>query len=154
VMGGGVGLSTHAAHRVVTERSAVALPEVGIGFFPDIGASFWLARTPGFAGTYLALTGERMNAADAIFCKLADVHIACARLAELRGARAACRSPDDVRARLGALASAPVAGKVEAARSWIDACFGVDDVEDIVSRLTVAEDDAAQAALATMQKMS
>src|SRR5262249_56738752 len=51
-------------------------------------------------------------------------------------------------------ASAPVAGKVEAARSWIDACFGVDDVEDIVSRLTAAEDDATQAALATMQKMS
>jgi enoyl-CoA hydratase len=154
VMGGGVGLSTHAAHRVVTERSAVALPEVGIGFFPDIGASYWLARTPGFAGTYMALTGDRMNAADAMFCKLADVHIASARLAELPQALAACRSADDVRAQLGALASAPAAGKVEAARSWIDACFGPNDVEDIVARLAAAKDDAARAALATMQKMS
>ena len=73
-----------AAHRVVTERSAVAMPEVGIGFFPDIGATYWLARTPGFAGTYMALTGNRMNAADAIFCKLADVHIASVGLPNCR----------------------------------------------------------------------
>jgi enoyl-CoA hydratase len=154
VMGGGVGLSAHAAHRIVTERSAVAMPEVGIGFFPDVGASYWLTRTPGFAGTYLALTGERMNAADAIFCKLADVHIASARLAELPEALVACRSAEDVRVRLAALSSAPAAGKVEAARSWIDACFGADDVEGIVARLTGANGNAAQAALATMQKMS
>src|SRR6516164_5761370 len=98
VMGGGVGLSTHAAHRIVTERSAVALPEVGIGFFPDIGASYRLARTRGFAGSYLALTSERANANDAISCGLADVHIASASLAELPQALAACRSNDDVRA--------------------------------------------------------
>jgi enoyl-CoA hydratase len=61
VMGGGVGLSAHAAHRVVTERSAVAMPEVGIGFFPDVGASFLLARAPGFVGTFLALTGQRLG---------------------------------------------------------------------------------------------
>jgi enoyl-CoA hydratase len=154
VMGGGVGLSSHAAHRIVTERSAVAMPEVGIGFFPDVGASYWLARTPGFAGTYMALTGERMNAADAIFLKLADVHIASARIGELPEALAACRSAEDARARLAALSSAPAAGKVEAARSWIDACFNADDVEGIVAHLAVARNDAAQAALATMRKMS
>jgi enoyl-CoA hydratase len=154
VMGGGVGLSAHAAHRVVTDRSAIALPEVGIGYTPDIGASFRLARTPGFAGTYLALTAERANAADAIYCGLADVHIASAKLAELPAALAACRSADDVRARLGALASAPAAGKIERARTWIDACFGADDVESIVARLADASDEARQATLATMQKMS
>ena len=154
VMGGGVGLSAHAAHRVVTDRTAIALPEVGIGYTPDIGASFRLARTPGFAGTYLALTAERANAADAIYCGLADVHIASAKLAELPAALAACRSADDVRARLGALASAPAAGKIERARTWIDACFGADDVESIVARLADASDEARQATLATMQKMS
>jgi enoyl-CoA hydratase len=154
VMGGGVGLSAHAAHRVVTDRTAIALPEVGIGYTPDIGASFRLARTPGFAGTYLALTAERANAADAIYCGLADVHIALAKLAELPAALAACRSADDVRARLGALASAPAAGKIERARTWIDACFGADDVESIVARLADASDEARQATLATMQKMS
>src|ERR1700751_4973124 len=56
VMGGGVGLSAHAAHRVVTARSVIAMPEVGIGFFPDVGACFLLARAPGYVGTYLALT--------------------------------------------------------------------------------------------------
>ena len=154
VMGGGVGLSAHAAHRVVTDRTAIALPEVGIGYTPDIGASFRLARTPGFAGTYLALTAERANAADAIYCGLADVHIASAKLAELPAALAACRSAGDVRARLGALASAPAAGKIERARTWIDACFGADDVESIVARLADASDEARQATLATMQKMS
>src|ERR1700684_2584048 len=62
VMGGGVGLSAHAAFRVVTERSAVAMPEVGIGFFLDVGASFLLARSPGYTGTCMALTGDRMGA--------------------------------------------------------------------------------------------
>src|SRR6185437_6871021 len=154
VMGGGVGLSTHAAHRIVTERSAVALPEVGIGFFPDIGASYWVARTRGFAGTYLALTGERANANDSISCGLADVHIASARLAELPQALAECRSDDDVRARLRTLATAPAPAKIEAARRWIDACFGADEVEEILARLAAAKDEAAQAALAAMRKMS
>ncbi len=154
VMGGGVGLSAHAAHRVVTERSAIALPEVGIGYTPDIGASFRLARTPGFAGTYLALTGERANAADAIYCGLADVHVASAKLAELPSALADCRSADDVRARLGTLASPPAAGKIADARAWIDGCFGANDVESIVERLAATAGAAAQATLAVMRKMS
>jgi enoyl-CoA hydratase len=154
VMGGGVGLSAHAAHRIVTERSAVALPEVGIGFFPDIGVSYWLARTRGFAGTYMALTGERMNAFDSICCGLGDVHIASEQLAGLPQALAESRSDDEVRARLRALATAPAAGKIEAARHWIDACFSADTVEEIVARLAAAEHDAAKAALATMAKMS
>jgi enoyl-CoA hydratase len=154
VMGGGVGLSAHAAHRIVTERSAIALPEVGIGYTPDIGASFRLARTPAFAGTYLALTGERANAADAIYCGLADVHIASAKLAALPAALTDCRSADDVRAALGTLASPPAAGKIERAQTWIDACFSADDAESIVARVTAAADEAAQATLAVMRKMS
>jgi enoyl-CoA hydratase len=152
VMGGGVGLSAHAAHRVVTERSAVAMPEVGIGFFPDVGASFPLARAPGCAGTYLALTGHRIGAADAIYCGLADIHLAAARLAELPAALAECRSAQEVRARLGELASAPAPGALYAARDWIDRCYGGDRVEDIVERLSAV--DAAQAALDAMRKAS
>jgi len=153
-MGGGVGLSTHAAHRVVTERSAVAMPEVGIGFFPDVGASFLLARSPGYAGTYVALTGDRMGAADAIYCGLADVHIAAARLPELPAALADSRTARDVRARLDEIAVAPAPGKLPAARQWIDNCYGVNDVETIVERLGAANVEAARAAVATMQKMS
>jgi enoyl-CoA hydratase len=154
VMGGGIGLAGHAADRVVTERSAIAMPEVGIGFFPDIGASFPLARAPGFTGTYLALTGDRMNAADAIYCGLADIHIPTAKLAEIPGALADCRSTDDVRKRLGELSAAPAPGKLAAARPWIDACYGADAVEDIFARLAKSDAEAAQAALATMKKAS
>ena len=154
VMGGGIGLAGHAAHRVVTERSAVAMPEVGIGFFPDIGASFPLARAPGFTGTYLALTGDRMGAADAIYCGLADIHIPAARLAEIPAALADCRSADDVRKRLGELSAPPAPGKLAAARPWIDACYGADTVEEIFARLAASKAEAAQAALATMQKAS
>jgi enoyl-CoA hydratase len=154
VMGGGVGLSTPAAHRIVTERSAVAMPEVGIGFFPDVGASYLLARAPGQTGTYMALTGDRMNAADAIYCGLADIHIATAKLAELSDALADCRTADDVRRRLGALSGPPAAGKMAAARPWIDECFGADDVETIMARLAASDVETARAAHATMAKMS
>jgi len=154
VMGGGVGLSTHAAHRVVTERSAVAMPEVGIGFFPDVGASFLLARSPGYAGTYMALTGDRIGAADAIYCGLADVNIAAARLPELPAALADCRTARDVRARLDEMSGAPPPGKLPAAREWIDDCYGAGDVETIADRLGASNVDAARAARATMRKMS
>ena len=154
VMGGGVGLSVYAAHRVVTERSAVAMPEVGIGFFPDVGASYLLARAPGFSGTYMALTGDRMNAADAIYCGLADSHIAAAKLAGLADTLADCRTADDVRGRLSALSSAPAAGKMAAARPWIDACCGADDVETIVARLAASPAEPARSAHATLAKMS
>ena len=154
VMGGGVGLSTPAAFRVVTERSAVAMPEVGIGFFPDVGASYLLARAPGLSGTYMALTGQRMNAADAIYCGLADLHIAAAKLAELPDALADCRTADDVRGRLHALSSVPAPGKMAAARPWIDACFGGDDVESIMERLAASDAEAARTAHTTTAKMS
>ena len=153
VMGGGVGLSAHAAHRVVTERSAVAMPEVGIGFFPDVGASFPLARAPGSVGTYLALTGNRASAADTIYCGLADIHIPAARLAELPSVLADCHTAPDVKARLGKLAVAPAPGLLRDAQSWIDEVYGGNDVEGIVTRLRSCNADAA-AALAAICKAS
>ena len=154
VMGGGVGLSTHAAHRVVTERSAIAMPEVGIGYFPDVGASFVLARAPGYTGTYLALTGERIGAADAIYCGLADINIPAAKLVSLSEALGDRRGTDGVRARLATLSAPAADGKMAAARRWIDACYGADDAENIVARLVAEKDDTARAALAIMQKAS
>jgi enoyl-CoA hydratase len=154
VMGGGVGLSAHASHRVVTERSAVAMPEVGIGFFPDVGASFILARSPGDTGTYLALTGERIGAADAIYCRLADINVPAARLPELPAALADCRAADDARKTLGAMSVAPSPGKIAAARQWIGDCYAANEVETIVARLTACTDGAAQTALGAMQKAS
>ncbi len=150
VMGGGVGLAAHASHRIVTERSAVAMPEVGIGFFPDVGVSFLLARAPGYVGTHLVLTGDRLGAADAIYCGLADIHIAAASLAQLASALADCHTANEVRARLDEMSVAPAPGPLPATRQWIDSCYGADEVEDIVERLRAETIDAARAALASM----
>lgn len=154
VMGGGVGLSAHSACRIVTDRSVVAMPEVGIGFFPDVGASFPLARAPGFSGTYLALTGDRIGAADAIFCGLADVHVPAARLAELPVALADCRKRDDVLTAIGKFETSPAPGKLLEAREWIEHCFSADRVEAIMDRLAAADAEAAQTTLAAMRKAS
>ena len=75
-MGGGIGLMAGASHRVVTEKSRLAMPEIGIGLFPDVGGSYFLNRMPGKLGLFLALTGAMVNAADAKFTKLADYAIA------------------------------------------------------------------------------
>src|SRR6516162_5409041 len=135
VMGGGVGLSAHAAYRVVTERSAIAMPEVGIGFFPDVGASFLLARAPGHIGIYLALTGERVGAADALSCKLADIHVPVDRLIELPAMLASCRSHGEVRAGLERLSATPVSARLSEEREWIDACYGGGALEEMIARL-------------------
>jgi enoyl-CoA hydratase len=153
-MGGGVGISAHAAHRVVTERSAIAMPEVSIGYFPDVGVSFLLARAPGLVGTHLALTGERIGAADAIYSGLADVHIPTTRLVELPARLADCRSADEVRARLDELSTPAARGKLAASRQWIDACYDAKTVEEIIARLRNNQDDEAHVAAATLQKMS
>jgi enoyl-CoA hydratase len=157
VMGGGVGLSAHAANRIVTERSSIAMPEAAIGYFPDVGASFLLARAPGQTGLHLALTGERIGAADAIYCGLADRHIPAAQLAALPVRLADCRTAEAVAARLGALARAPAPGRLAAGRPWIDRCYEAATVEEIVARLRAspaAEAHAASAALARMSPTS
>src|SRR5580692_2587469 len=84
VMGGGVGLSAHGAHRVVTERTKLAMPEVGLGFFPDVGGTWLLSRSPGEIGTYFGLTGQTMNGPDAIYARFADTVVNSGHLPALR----------------------------------------------------------------------
>ena len=154
VMGGGVGLSAHASHRVVTDRSAVAMPEVGIGFFPDVGVSFLLGRAPGLIGSHVALTGERLAAADAILSGLADIHIATEKLAELPSSLADCRNAGDVWVLLEQLSTPPPPGRLAAARDWIERCYGADDVETIIETLRGCDNDGARAARQAMQRAS
>jgi enoyl-CoA hydratase len=84
-MGGGVGLSAHGRHRVVTERTRMAMPETSIGFFPDVGGTWLLARAPGEFGTYLGLTGMHIGASDAIYAGLADVAVPATALSTAIG---------------------------------------------------------------------
>ena len=154
VMGGGVGLASHAAHRVVTERSAVAMPEVGIGFFPDVGIAYLLARAPGFVGTHLMLTGERVGAADAIYAGLADIKISSVKLDALPAALADCHSAHDVNKKLLQASDSPGSSNLEVAGSWIDRCYNADKVEDIVERLAGSPTDGAGAALKILRNVS
>ncbi len=75
VMGGGIGLAAACSHRIVTENSMYAMPEVTIGLYPDVAASWFFNRMPTNIGMYLGLTGARLNASDAIFTKLADFFV-------------------------------------------------------------------------------
>ncbi|MDH3702772.1 MAG: enoyl-CoA hydratase/isomerase family protein, partial [Alphaproteobacteria bacterium] len=74
-MGGGVGLSVHGRHRVLCEATMFAMPETGIGLFPDVGGSYFLPRLPGEIGLYLALTGSRLRAADCLYAGIGDAYV-------------------------------------------------------------------------------
>src|SRR6202045_3103631 len=117
VMGGGVGLSAHGRHRVVTEKTKLAMPEVGLGFFPDVGGTWLLSRSPGEIGTYFGLTGQTMNGPDAIYARFADAVVPSGKLAALREAltnlRAGVNSAE-VKATIDAFATGETSGPVAA----------------------------------------
>jgi enoyl-CoA hydratase len=148
VMGGGVGVSAHGSVRIVTERSAVAMPETGIGLVPDVGGTHLLSRAPGELGTHLALTGAVVGAADAVLCGLADVCVPSQDLPALAAALA--DAPAEPVAVAGRLAVAPPAGELAGHREWIDACYAADSVEDIVARLQGHGHPAAKQAAETL----
>jgi enoyl-CoA hydratase len=132
VMGGGVGVSVHGSHRVAGDRFAFAMPEVGIGFFPDIGGTWILPRLPGEIGAYCALTAERLNAADGAAAGVATHRVASERFPELLEALCGAVSVD---ALLGAFAQPSEEGPVMAQRPAIDRLFRGDRVEDILTAL-------------------
>jgi enoyl-CoA hydratase len=131
VMGGGVGVSAHANTRVVTETSKIAMPEVGIGFIPDVGGAFLLSRAPGALGLHAALTGAPFSGADAIAMGFADHYVP---RSELDAFTAAIVS-DGVESALARHAVEPPPSDLAAQRDWIDECFAGETVEDIVAAL-------------------
>jgi enoyl-CoA hydratase len=135
VMGGGIGLSAHGSYRIVSETTAIAMPETSIGFLPDVGGSHLLSQAPGECGTHLALTAGRVGAADALFLGLADVHVENAQLADLPERLRDCRTTEDVAGQIGALATPPAPGVLADDRKRIDAAFSAGSVEEICERL-------------------
>ncbi|TQF04032.1 enoyl-CoA hydratase/isomerase family protein [Kitasatospora acidiphila] len=131
VLGGGVGVSAHGSVRVVTERAAVGMPETTIGLVPDVGGTWLLAHAPGEVGTHLALTAERMTAADAVYCGFADHLVPLDRLADFTAALAEREPADAVREFAVPVGVAPLAGE----QAWIDHCYAADQVEEILERL-------------------
>jgi enoyl-CoA hydratase len=131
VMGGGAGISIHGSHRVAGDRFVFGMPEVGIGFFPDIGATWFLPRLPGQTGAYCALTGERLNAADATTAGVATHRVRSIRFPGLIDALCSDVPVDAV---LGAFAEPASKGTI-AAQGAIDRLFNHERVEEVLSAL-------------------
>ena len=140
-MGGGIGVSVHGSHRIAGDRFSFAMPEVGIGFFPDVGATWFLPRMPGELGAYCALTGDRFGVTDAVSCGVATHRIPSAQFdAVLDGL-------------MGTVS-------VDAVLAAFDHIFAADRVEDILDALdreirsSSADAEWAQKTLATIRTKS
>jgi enoyl-CoA hydratase len=131
VMGGGVGVGAHANTRVVTDTSKIAMPEVGIGFIPDVGGAYLLSRAPGSLGLHAALTGAPFSGADAIALGFADHFVPHDKLDAFGQAIIA----DGVERALAAHAVEPPPSDLAAGRDWIDHCYAGETVADIVAAL-------------------
>ena len=148
-MGGGIGVSVHGAYRVASEHAMFAMPETAIGFFPDIGASYFLPRLPGSVGMYLALTGARVLGSDAVHAGLATHYTPRARIGALSAALA-----QDGMAALGRFAETVPAGTLSAQHDAIERCFSAASVPEVFQRLEAEGGDWAAATLATLRAMS
>jgi enoyl-CoA hydratase len=140
VMGGGVGLSVHGSHRVAGDRFLFAMPEVGIGFFPDVGGTWFLPRLPGELGAWCALTGERLKAADAVASGVATHRVASARFPDLAAALCSGVAVDAI---LAAFAEPAGEGPMTALRPAIDRLFAANSVEAILAALDGASQEGA-----------
>jgi enoyl-CoA hydratase len=137
-MGGGLGISVHGSARVVTERAALAMPETAIGFFPDIGASYFLPRLPGAVGWYLGLTGVRISGAAAVECGLATHFVHAADLPALEEALTGSGTdPTGIPARFAVTAPA---SELAGHRAAIERCFSTPDLDGVRERLAVEAD--------------
>ncbi|MGF3027365.1 enoyl-CoA hydratase/isomerase family protein [Methylobacterium aquaticum] len=150
VMGGGVGVSLHGSHRVAAERTTFAMPETGIGFFPDVGATYALPRLPDHAGTYLALTGERIGQGDVLAFGLATHAAPAARFPAIREALG---EGAPIEAAIGAQ-EAPAPGPLHAERALVASCFSADSVPAVLARLDAAGSDFARKTAATIRTRS
>jgi enoyl-CoA hydratase len=154
VMGGGVGLSAHGRHRVVTEKSMIAMPETGIGLIPDVGGTWLLGHAQGRYGEFLGLTGARMDGADAIQAGFADIFMARADVAGFIGQLSSANGPpiDEI---IEQAADAPVpASKLAANREMIQQIFAGDTVEAIQAAALGSADPLAQRIVSDLRSKS
>jgi enoyl-CoA hydratase len=141
-MGGGVGISGHGSHRIVTDSTKVGMPETGIGLFPDVGGTHLLANAPGELGTHLALTGQPVGAGAAIALGLADYFVPDAQIPDLV---ADLNAGEDLDTVLGKYAAESPENELAEAAGWINECYVGNNAEDIVAALAAHADPSAQA---------
>lgn len=153
-MGGGVGLAGHAAIRIVTERSSLAMPETRIGFTPDVGGTLLLGRAPGRVGEYLGLTAGTMSGTDAIYAGFADYYVPSQHLPELRealGKRADPTSPSEL---VLLFDETPEPSALVQEREWIDEVFSADTIGEVMRRLSERSEPAASVTAATLAALA
>lgn len=144
VLGGGIGLSGHASHRVVTDDSALGMPEVSIGLTPDVGGSWLLSRAPRELGTYLALTARTASAADAIELGLADTFVPTDRLPALVASLEELAADEAVAAvSAEPFRGAGASGRLTADASWVEPAFAHDTVAEILDALAASDVSSA-----------
>jgi enoyl-CoA hydratase len=157
-MGGGLGLSMHGSHRIAGDRTLAAMPETAIGFFPDVGATWLLPRLPGAIGVYLALTGARLQAADAVDTGLATHYVPSDAQADLAQAIADADLSGDARGAidrvLDGLAGDPGPAPLTERRAEIDRCFGQPSLEAVLRALEAEGSAWADETLETLSKRS
>jgi enoyl-CoA hydratase len=157
VMGGGVGLSAHSRHRVVTERTKLAMPEVGLGFFPDVGGTWLLSHAPGEIGTYFGLTGQTMNGPDAIYAGFADAVVPSGKLAVLRRALTKVRPgtpSSEIKRLMESFSTGETSGPVAKLEPQIDPWFAHDRMQDILTALWRDRSELAQSTLKILGEKS
>ena len=143
VMGGGVGISAHGSHRIVTERTIFAMPECSIGLIPDVGGSYLLSRSAGFVGEYIGLTGARLSGADCIYAGLADFFVASKDLPSMKAAIVETGNIDVI----SDFAKVGNPSFLEEHQSQIDQTFGSETVSEIKTRLESDDTNFAKGAL-------
>ena len=151
VMGGGVGVSVHGSHRVANEGVTFAMPETGIGLFPDVGGSWFLPRMPGEIGMYLALTGERLKTADCLYSGVATHFVPGSQTEALIAALESGTAPDLV---LRSFAEHSGHAAIADNREAIDRTFSEGSVDGISAALDADGGDWARATKATIRKKS
>ncbi|ACB94266.1 enoyl-CoA hydratase/isomerase family protein [Beijerinckia indica] len=154
VMGGGIGLSAHARHRIVTERSKLAMPEVGIGFLPDVGGTWLLSHAPGETGTFLGLTGTTFAGADALYAGFADVLIPSEHLEALIEKLAAVNEGEDVAAILKGAAIQSEPSFLALQRADIDRVFQGDSAEAMIAAANALGTDWSKTIAKTLLERS
>ena len=150
-MGGGVGISQPARFRVATQNTRLAMPETGIGLFPDVGGGWYLARLSGRLGQFLALTGARLDGAECLWTGLATHYLDAETQAEAKARLVAGHDPAQV---LAALSASPPPARIEGNLALINRHFASDRLEDILASLSADDSEWAAKELATLKVKS
>ena len=151
-MGGGVGISLPCTHRIATENTRLAMPETGIGLFPDVGGGWYLSRLPGRVGQFMALTGARLDGAECHYLGLATNYVQQSSLPDLVDRIVA--APGRIGGALGSASATPPEPKIAANLSPINRNFAADTLEEVEAALEADGSEWAKAELATIRVKS